>query len=303
MCGDNDNSFEFFVNWIAHSLFNVKHKTEKCIILKGKQGCGKSVLYNILEKMIGRKYTYSTSRCNLDFFGQFNWCLYKKLFVNINEAEYSCFQSNMEQFKGLITDPSIVLEEKGKNKIRVSNYLNFLITTNNDRIFPISSGDRRWFLMKCSDKFCGKTSYFNELHQYIDNQDIMCQLYNYFVELYKSNPSYDFIKKGNEYKTDYQKMLEVSDIKPLYQFLQQITIENDDNNILEFEPKEILQQISNYCRENKLINTETAKSMKISIQQLYPGCYSRNSKGKWCYKFNNVDLINNLQLSGFWEYE
>ena len=250
--------------------------------------------------MIGTKYTYSTSRCDMDFFGQFNWCLYKKLFVNINEAEYSCFQSHMEQFKSLITDKTLVLEEKGHSKIQVSNYLNFLITTNNDRLFPISASDRRWFLMKCSDEFVGNSKYFNELHQYIDNPNIMCQLYNHFVELYKSNPYYDFNSKRIQYKPDYQKMLEVSDIKPLYQYLQQMTLDND-NDILEYEPKTIIQEISRFCRENKLINTETSKSMKLKILELYPGCYLRNKLGKWVYHFNRLELIDSLKTNDFWE--
>ena len=93
----------------------------------------------------------------------------------------------------------------------------------------------------------------------------------------------------------------MSDIKPLYQFLQQISIDTDDVDI-DISPKDIVSNLNKFCRELRLINTETAKSLKTKILDLYQGCYLRK-KGKWVYKFNRLQLQKTLKANSFWEYD
>jgi hypothetical protein len=304
MCGDNNNTYNYFIKWIAHSLFNSNKKTGICPVLKGRPGCGKSTVYTILEKLFGKKYCLTTARCDKDFFGQFNWILYKKLLININEAEYSCFQHNMEVFKSLITDNSMTLEEKGKSKITISNYINFLITTNNDKLFSITSDDRRFYIILCSDKHIGKSSYWNVLNDAINDDDAMYSLYKHFETIYNDDKTYNFENGRIQNKTDYQKIIESVDINPTYKFLQSLIVDKNNSNkdYIEITPKDLIDCINSYCYDNKINSRETGNSLKLKMSLLIKNCYIRDNLGKWIYKFSKIKTKRNLKSKGFWEY-
>ena len=57
-----------------------------------------------------------------------------------------------EKLKNITVAPKIKYEKKGSDPIRVNNYVNTVMTTNNDFTIPISQTDRRNVFFKCSDK-------------------------------------------------------------------------------------------------------------------------------------------------------
>ena len=194
-------------------------------MLKGVEGSGKGTVYKLIKNMIGHRYCLTTNRVDKDIFGQFNWIMYKKVFININEAEYQSFAKNFEQFKSLVTDEDMVLEEKGKSRIHLSNYIWWLITTNNDRLFSLSLTDRRFYFVECSNKLCGNTAYFSRLHEALDDKATLQSFMMYLKNIPKLD--YDFDEERKKNKTEFHRLLEATSIPSTYAFLQQL-IESDD---------------------------------------------------------------------------
>lgn len=67
--------------------------------------------------------------------------------------------------KGLITEPTLMVEAKGIDAVEMPNRLKIFMASNNDWIAPASKDERRYFVLEASSEFIGDTKYFNQLHR------------------------------------------------------------------------------------------------------------------------------------------
>ena len=178
---------------MAHVLQFPHKKTEVAVILYDKAfGTGKSMLAEeFLKKIIGIKKMIIT--CKTDkVFGKFTNTQGKLLCV-LNEASgKETFELN-EVIKESITGKTIEMEKKGIDSIQISDYLNYIITTNNLNCIKLEEGDRRFMVFNTSNKMKGNVEYFNKLASLLDDDIIMRKFYEELMnrDLSKFNPSRD----------------------------------------------------------------------------------------------------------------
>jgi len=295
ICNNNENTYNYFSQWLAHLLFNTTKRPGIVPVIQGKQGSGKGTLYNIIEKIIGKKYCLMSSTPESDIFTRFNDILHEKILININEAEFKNFTKTMEIFKSLITDNTYNMESKNVRRITLNNYMWFLITTNNDKLFNISSDDRRFFFIKSNNEIKNNKDYFNELYNAIEDDKIIYSYYQYLKNIF--NPDYNFYKMKQQFKTNYHKILENVSKHPFYTFLNEY-LEEEEEEIIYIKPKDILFKYNYYCRSNKINNTETGKSIKIKLLLFDDTIYKKvNWDGgrSWFYVINKTQLLNYLE--------
>jgi hypothetical protein len=181
---------EYVLNWFAHIVQKPERKTEVCILLYGAQGCGKSTIGEyILRKIIGLDKMIITSKAD-KMFGRFVNSQGKLLAV-LNECSGKDTFNICDILKDAITMTTTEQEKKGVDAVSVTDYTNFIFTTNNINSVKIEEGDRRFMPIEINNVLKNNVSYFKELYADLDNDLIMRKFYQELMErkLENFNPS------------------------------------------------------------------------------------------------------------------
>jgi hypothetical protein len=187
LLNEDEIDIEWFLNWLAHIVQFPHKKTEVAVVLYDKQfGTGKSMIAEeFLKKIIGDNKMITTCRTD-KVFGKFTNTQGKLLCV-LNEASgKETFELN-EVIKESITGKTIEMEKKGVDSVRISDYLNYIITTNNLNCIKLEEGDRRFMVFNTSSKMKGDVEYFNNLASALNDDVIMRKFYEELMNRDLSN--------------------------------------------------------------------------------------------------------------------
>ena len=168
---------EYVLNWFAHIVQFPARKTEVCILLYGEQGCGKSTIGEyLLRKIIGLDKMIITSKAD-KMFGKFVNTQGKLLAV-LNECSGKDTFNICDVLKDAITMTTTEQEKKGVDAVAVTDYTNFIFTTNNINSVKIEEGDRRFMPIEINPELKNNKSYFKALYADLDNAKIMRKFYD-----------------------------------------------------------------------------------------------------------------------------
>ena len=177
---------EYVLNWLAHVVQRPERKTEVCILLYGSQGCGKSTIGEyILRKIIGFDKMHVTSKTD-KIFGRFVNTQGKLLAV-LNEASGKDTFNICDVLKDAITCSMTEQEKKGIDAVSVTDYTNYIFTTNNINSVKIPEDDRRFMPIEINEELQNNKSYFKELYADLDNNVIMRKFYHELITRDLSN--------------------------------------------------------------------------------------------------------------------
>ncbi len=79
----------------------------------------------------------------------------------------------MDKLQDLSTTPNIIIEKKGREPINNPNYINIIMTTNNNNPLDISDDDRLICWLNCSNKYIGNIECFNKLSDCLNDDKII----------------------------------------------------------------------------------------------------------------------------------
>jgi hypothetical protein len=80
-----------------------------------------------------------------------------------DEAVWSGDKSTESVLKQLITEPSIIIEMKGKDIFAVRSYLRLMLATNSEWAAPVSLTDRRYFVLDIANSRKNDHDFFKQL--------------------------------------------------------------------------------------------------------------------------------------------
>ena len=230
VCGNAEvKASHFLTQFIAHILH--KGRPKICLVIRGKPGCGKGSFVSLIKGLIGNEYWIDDPQ-GKRVFSRFNAQFQNKLLVCIDEPDWASTANQIEDFKNRITEPTLTIERKGIDAYELSNWITFIMTTNNKNLFKLTKDDRRFFFLNM-DAFDGtsdnKSSYFNNFYNYLNDEDYMCSILYYLKEVL--DEKYCFEIQRELAMTTYQRILtgafDESDPLP---FLKEY-IQRDDLNI------------------------------------------------------------------------
>lgn len=247
LCNHDLNSTNYLFKFICHLLQLPDKKPGTAIILKSKQGFGKDTLIDFVEKMIGTEHVLRTAEMD-DIFGNYNVGLRDKLLLQLNEVEGKDGFSNKEKIKNIITEDKTIIREKYISAYDQKNYLRLFILSNNLNPIEITHDDRRFAVFKSHHKKPTQ-SYFNNLHQIINNDEQMHLLFNYCMNYDIS----DFDPRNQRPRTDAYNSMREHNENPLYRYMY--------NNFIKGEYKENFD--SEECKKKKNQNTIYIKSNSL----------------------------------------
>ena len=178
----DDKLYNYLLNYFAHLFQKPEIKTNVCLLIQGKQGTGKNTLVEtLLKKLMGKRYVFDTADVE-KVVGKFNSSIAGKLMIVLNEVSGRDTNTVVDKIKDIITRTDVSIEHKGCDSFEVVDYCNYTFTTNNLKPIPITSDDRRFQVIECSDKHKGDYVYFNKLYATINNDNVMYAFYKFLMK-------------------------------------------------------------------------------------------------------------------------
>lgn len=165
---------ERFINDLAYTVQKRK-KLITAYLVQGTEGTGKNLMFSlIIQQIFGQQYCTQT---DMDAFGsQFNSFLTENVFALISEVSGN-FSSNerknlntTEKMKIAISDESLQIESKGRDRINGKNYCSLIFATNRAHGVVLSKDDRRFNVAPRQEQKISETLWwhgYNELKEKI----------------------------------------------------------------------------------------------------------------------------------------
>jgi Family of unknown function (DUF5906) len=166
-CAGNKEYFAWLMSWLAQIFQQPMNKAGSSVIIRGEEGCGKSLLGRIMKALLGKHYLSVTQQRHLT--GNFNSHMQGKLFIHADEAFWAGDKQARGALLDLVTGDTINIEFKGAELYPIGSYIRLLVTGNPDWQVPAGWNARRWFVLTDSGKFVGKLPFFEQLVQQMEN--------------------------------------------------------------------------------------------------------------------------------------
>lgn len=143
---EDDREREILLDWFTFVYCNPGQRVNWALLLQGSQGTGKSYFAVMLQALMGTLVT------NLDptaIAGRFTSWAFGSLVVAVEEVRISGQNKYeiMDKIKPFISNPTVQIEEKGRDHRTVPNFTSYFMLTNHKDALPLVSGDRRYCVM------------------------------------------------------------------------------------------------------------------------------------------------------------
>lgn len=176
ICSGDTKIFDYLEAWVADILKNPSHLPGIAIVLRGAEGVGKGVFGQALMKLFAPHSVHIIQA--MQVMGRFNGILKAILFAFLDESFWAGDKQYEGVLKGLISETEIIIEHKGKEPIRLSNYARFLMASNSDWVVPAGKGARRFLVLDVNDKRKADFAYFKTLTDHINNGGLEAWAYH-----------------------------------------------------------------------------------------------------------------------------
>jgi len=131
------------------------------VLRSDAQGVGKSRFAEYVGSLLGRHYKPVTHGKHIH--GNFNSHLKDTLMLFGDEAVWGGEKSTESILKQLITEPTMIIEMKGKDVFEVRSFLRLMLATNSEWAAPVSLTDRRYFVLNVSNSRKNDHDFFKKL--------------------------------------------------------------------------------------------------------------------------------------------
>lgn len=169
VCDGDFELFKYLTSWMARMVQYPDQPGEVAVVLRGKEGTGKSVVGKLLRRMAGQHGIALSNPKHL--VGDFNAMLEDAVFVEASEALFAGDRAVASRLKALVTDDTITIERKGVDAREAKNRVHLLMTSNENWVVPAGPDSRRWLVLDVSDAHRGDTAYFDQLWRQVNDDD------------------------------------------------------------------------------------------------------------------------------------
>lgn len=267
LCGYDKDAWDYTLDWMA-SCIQLPSKKLAMPVWVSSEGAGKGTLIRLLETLLGKTKVLSTQEPSKYCWGAFNEMMANAFIIVLDEVSKKETQHSEGQIKGLITEPTITINGKGKAHYTIASYHKFIATNNPDQYgnepMTTTKDDRRKYFMRCSDEKIGDKEYFHKIYEMYKNENKMKSVYQYFKQR--------SIKRleGKLPCTDYNNELKQASVPVLQVFISDLL---SDENLFANTNQITSQEL--FTKFNKW--TETTKT-KYDCNSLQFGCRIANLK-------------------------
>lgn len=186
ICGGNEEYNAYMLGWLARMIQNPDSPGQTAIVLRGKQGTGKSFFVKQVGALLGRHFMQVSDPKHL--VGSFNAHLRDTILLFGDEAFYAGDKKHESVLKMLITEEIITIESKGVDAEAAPNYVHCILASNSQWVVPAGAEERRFFVLDVGDSQQQNPVYFRQIAQQMDNggrEALLHFLLNYDIKDYE----------------------------------------------------------------------------------------------------------------------
>lgn len=275
ICSGNQSHFHFVFKWCAR-LAQEPHKPgETALVLMGEQGTGKNTFVDALGKIFGGHYLPLD---NIDqLLGKFNFHLKNAVLIHGNEALWGGNRKEGGKLKAIITERNKIIEGKGRDAIIVPNFTHLIISTNEDWPVHLDNDDRRFFILKVSNKHKEDKTYFKAIHDELEHGGLEAFLFELLQEDLSGFNHREFPQTDEAFPI--KLMSATSCEKYIFEILKEGSLEiipAPSNTWPEIVKKQMYEDYTYWCENNGEIK-KSFESLGRTLKKLIPSMYQRRA--------------------------
>lgn len=140
---------DWVTGWLAYPLQNPGAKMKTAIVMHGREGAGKNVVFDAVRKLYG-KHGGIIGQAELE--SQFTEWLSAKCFLVANEVlSRTELRQHIGKLKGLVTEGEVMINEKNLPRRAERNHANLTFLSNELQPIWIDPKDRRYLVVRTPD--------------------------------------------------------------------------------------------------------------------------------------------------------
>jgi hypothetical protein len=177
LCNGDQEQGLYVLKWLYWMLQNPGKPPGTCLVFRSRQRAGKNIFFDRIKEAYGDASLMVSDEERL--VGQFNYKIYRSIFIIFNEA-FSISGNKkkaMNKLKSLIVDEDNETERKFQDNRTVNNNTHLVFLSNENWSAPVEPGDKRYFVVRCSDEKIGDYEYFKTLRSAMRNGELAAFLY------------------------------------------------------------------------------------------------------------------------------
>jgi hypothetical protein len=167
VCCGNEAHYKWVVGWLADL---VQHPARKCgtaLVVRSKQGTGKTKVGEVMGSILGQHYTKVADPRYIT--GRFNSHMVDCLLLHADESFWAGDHAAEGKLKDLITGQDHLIEFKGKEPFRIRNYVRLFVTSNSEWVVPSGLEERRFAVFDIGEGHMQDRDYFAAIDREMDN--------------------------------------------------------------------------------------------------------------------------------------
>jgi hypothetical protein len=176
ICNGDRVRFQYLMAWLARMFQKPSLQGEVAVVMRGKEGCGKGTLGKALVRAWGQHAIHITNAKHL--VGNFNSHLRDCVFVFADEAFFAGDKQHIGALNAIITEPTIMVEPKGRDAITAPNMTHIMMASNNDWVVPARGEARRYLVLDVSDTKIGNAAYFDAINDQMQSGGLAAMIYD-----------------------------------------------------------------------------------------------------------------------------
>jgi len=179
ICAGNEEAYLYVRKWLA-IVFQQPDVIHTALVLCASQGTGKNSFVDPLGELLGAHYAPLSGMHEL--VSNFNFHLKNAVLIHANEALWGGHKKDIGTVKAMITEHFGVIESKGKDRIVVGNFKHIILSSNEEWPVHLDPDDRRFFVLRVSEKRKEDHVYFEQLKNELKNSGLEALLYDLLNE-------------------------------------------------------------------------------------------------------------------------
>ncbi len=153
----------YILKFAAWAVQHPGERAEVALVFRGGKGSGKGTFANALVRIFGAHGLQVFNSKHL--VGAFNGHLRNCLLLFADEAFWAGDRHGESTLKGMLTERTIVIEQKGLDAVLWENRLHVIMAANAEWVVPASHDERRFAMFDVNGDRAGDRAYFTALHE------------------------------------------------------------------------------------------------------------------------------------------
>lgn len=154
----NPAHFDYIVGWFAHMVQKPEERIGTALVLRGRQGSGKTKVGEAIGSLWGQHYIMTGD--NRYITGQFNAHLANCLLLHADEGFWNGDRAVMPIVNALITSSEHFIERKGVDPVPIRNLVRLFVASDQSWAVPAQLDARRFAVFDVNDRCAQNVEYF-----------------------------------------------------------------------------------------------------------------------------------------------